>query len=187
MAAAKAKHAEAGEPAFKKISASNPIYGDLTDFLIEEAALLDDDLHNEWLAYLADDISYKMPVRKTVYRRDGAGFESSAFHFDDTMMSLQLRVRRSVDIVSAYDRDPAPRIRRLVTNIGAYETDTAGEYFVKSYILLLRNRFDNPQYDMLSGKREDIIRRTDAGLKLVKRTILLDQSALGAAYLNVFM
>ncbi len=52
---------------------------------------------------------------------------------------------------------------------------------------LWRNRFDNPTYDMLTGKREDIVRRTDGGLKLACRIVLLDQAALGAPYLNVFM
>jgi hypothetical protein len=52
---------------------------------------------------------------------------------------------------------------------------------------MLRNRFDDPQYDMLSGKREDIIRRTPEGLRLARRVVLLDQAALGASWLNVFM
>ena len=65
--------------------------------------------------------------------------------------------------------------------------DDPDEYAVTSYILLLRNRFDAPTYDMLSGKREDIVRRTEEGLRLARRLVLLDQSALGAPYLNVFM
>jgi phthalate 3,4-dioxygenase subunit beta len=170
-----------------RIGAADPRHGEIVDFLTDEAALLDDDLHLEWLELLTDDVEYKMPVRKTLYRKDGRGFDERNSHFDDDSLSLGLRVRRSVEISSAYDRDPAPRIRRLVTNIVVHATDDPDEYAVTSYILLLRNRFDAPTYDMLSGKREDVIRRTDEGLRLARRLVLLDQSALGAPYLNVFM
>jgi 3-phenylpropionate/cinnamic acid dioxygenase small subunit len=171
----------------ERIPASNPIYGEVLDFLIDEAALLDDDLHNEWLGIMTDDVTYRMPVRKTLYRRDGRGFDDRNSHFDDDRMSLGLRVRRSVEIPSAYDRDPAPRIRRLITNVVVHKGDNDNEYKATSYIMLLRNRFDAPTYDILTAKREDVLRRTDEGLKLAKRLILVDQSALGAPYLNVFM
>jgi phthalate 3,4-dioxygenase subunit beta len=170
-----------------RLSASDPRHGEIVDFLTDEAALLDEDQHLEWLETLAEDIAYKIPVRKTLYRKDGRGFDERNSHFDDDVLSLGLRVRRSVEISSAYDRDPAPRIRRFVTNVVVHETDDPDELAVTSYILLLRNRFDAPTYDMLSGKREDIIRRTPDGLRLAKRLVLLDQSALGAPYLNVFM
>jgi 3-phenylpropionate/cinnamic acid dioxygenase small subunit len=171
----------------KRISAADPVYGEILDFLIDEAALLDDDRHTEWLALMTEDVTYRMPVRKTVYRKDGRGFDERSGHFDDDRISLELRVKRSVDIPSAYDRDPLPRIRRLVTNVVVHTAVVAGEYRATSYILLLRNRFDAHQYDMLSAKREDVIRRTPDGLRLASRLILVDQAALGAAYWNVFM
>jgi len=53
------------------VKASTSSTATSSDFLIDEAALLDDDRHLEWLDCLTEDIVYKMPVRKTVYRRDG--------------------------------------------------------------------------------------------------------------------
>lgn len=171
-----------------RVKASDPIYGDILDFLVDEAALLDDDRHLEWLDCLTDDIIYKMPVRKTVYRRDGDGFDERNVHWDDDRFSLGLRVRRSVEIETAYDRDPAPRIRRMVTNLVVHETDTPGEYAATTHLLVLRNRFDAPTYDMLTAKREDAIRRDDDGTcKLACRLVLVDQTALGAVFINVFM
>jgi 3-phenylpropionate/cinnamic acid dioxygenase small subunit len=171
-----------------RVKASELVYGDILDFLIDEAALLDDDRHLEWLECLTDDIAYKMPVRKTVYRRDGNGFDERNVHWDDDRFSLGLRVRRSVDVEAAYDRDPAPRIRRMVTNLVVHETDTPGEYAATTYLLVLRNRFDAPTYDMVTAKREDLIRRDDDGTcKLARRLVLLDQTALGAVFINVFM
>jgi 3-phenylpropionate/cinnamic acid dioxygenase small subunit len=171
-----------------RVRASDLVYGDILDFLIDEAALLDDDRHLEWLDCLTDDIVYKMPVRKTVYRRDGDGFDERNVHWDDNRFSLGLRVRRSVEVEAAYDRDPAPRIRRMVTNLVVHETDTPGEYAATTYLLVLRNRFDAPTYDMLTAKREDVIRRDDEGTcKLARRLLRLDQTALGAVFINVFM
>src|SRR3981189_2662518 len=111
-----------------RVKASDSIYGDILDFLIDEAALLDDDRHLEWLECLTDDVVYKMPVRKTVYRRNGDGFDQRNSHWDDNRQSLGLRVKRSVDLPSAFDRDPAPHIRRMVTNLIVRKTDTPGEY-----------------------------------------------------------
>lgn len=187
MAQASAKAAAAEAPVGKRVKASDPAYGDILDFLNDEAALLDDDKHREWLSLLSDDAIYLMPARKTVYRRDGRGFDSDNFHFNDNRMTLDLRVRRSVEVPSAFDRDPAPRIRRQISNVVVYEGANADEYAVTSTIVLFRNRFDNPHFDILPAKREDIIRKTADGLKLAKRTVLLDQAALGASYLNVFM
>jgi 3-phenylpropionate/cinnamic acid dioxygenase small subunit len=170
------------------VKASGLIYGDILDFLIDEAALLDDDRHVEWLDCLAEDIVYKMPVRKTVYRRDGDGFDERTAHWDDDRFSLGLRVKRSVEVEAAYDRDPAPRIRRMVTNLVVHETGTPGEYAAATYLLVLRNRFDAPAYDMLTAKREDVIRRDDEGIcQLARRLVLVDQTAIGAVFLNVFM
>jgi 3-phenylpropionate/cinnamic acid dioxygenase small subunit len=179
--------AEAPTHEFRRISAADPAYGEVVNFLTDEVGLLDDDRHTEWLGLLATDISYRMPVRNTLYRKDGKGFDEHAFHFNDNLKSLNMRVKRTVDVPSAFDRDPAPRIRRLVTNFVVHEAAQADEYAATSYILMLRNRFNDPRYDMLSGRREDVVRRTPEGLRLARRVVLLDQAALGAAWLNVFM
>src|SRR5258707_1281163 len=55
------------------LKASAPICGDNLNFLIDEAALFHHHRHVEWLECLTDDIVYQMPVRKTVYRRNGDG------------------------------------------------------------------------------------------------------------------
>jgi 3-phenylpropionate/cinnamic acid dioxygenase small subunit len=172
----------------KRLKSADPIHGDILDFLIDEAALLDDDRHQEWLEGLTEDIIYKMPVRKTVYRRDGDGFDERNDHWYENRQALNLRVQRSVNLASAFDRDPAPHVRRVVTNVVVRETETPGEYAATSYLLVLRNRFDAPNYDILTAKREDLLRRAaDGTCKLARRLILVDQTALGAVYINVFM
>ncbi|MFM0043717.1 aromatic-ring-hydroxylating dioxygenase subunit beta [Paraburkholderia sediminicola] len=171
-----------------RVKASTPIYGDILDFLIDDAAMLDDDRHAEWLNSLADDVVYTMPVRKTLRRRDGKGFDEQGYHLNDNRQTLAMRVQRTLEVPSAPDRDPAPRIKRLVTNLVVHETGVPDEYAATTYLLLMRNRFEAPSYDMLTAKREDIIRREANGtLKLARRLIQVDQSALGTVYINVFM
>jgi 3-phenylpropionate/cinnamic acid dioxygenase small subunit len=174
-------------PTGVRVSSSEPLYGEIFDFLIDEADLLDRDLHLDWLELLTTDIHYYMPARKTLYRRDGEGFNPRGSHFDDDKGSLTLRARRNVEIASAYDRDPAPRIRRLVSNVVVREGDTADEYQVVSSILVLRNRYEEMHSDTLSARREDILRRTPEGLRVARRTILVDQAMVKATWMNVFM
>lgn len=169
-----------------RIPGRDPRYGDISDFLIDEAALLDDDRFEEWLELVTDDINYEMPARETVYRRDGAGFDPRGVYFADDRLALGLRVQRNGGIASAWDRDPAPRVRRMVTNIVAH---VAGpdEYAVRSSLLLLRNRFDDPHFDLLSARREDVLRQSAGGLRLARRTIYADQASLGAPFLSVLI
>jgi 3-phenylpropionate/cinnamic acid dioxygenase small subunit len=162
------------------------VYGEILDFLVDEADLLDRGSDLEWLGRVTDDIAYFMPIRETYYRADGDGFVDDT-HYDDDYASLRLRVKRNVEIQSAYDRDPAARVRRLVTNLVVHQGDDPDEYLATSSILVLRNRFDQIDFDMMSAVRNDVIRRTPDGLKLARRTILLDQSLLGRPWTNVFM
>jgi 3-phenylpropionate/cinnamic acid dioxygenase small subunit len=174
-------------PTGVRVSSSEPVYGEIFDFLIDEADLLDRDLHLEWIELLTSDIRYYMPARKTLYRRDGEGFNPRGSHFDDDKGSLTMRARRNVEISSAYDRDPAPRMRRLVGNVVVREGDTADEYRVVSSILILRNRYEETHSETLSARREDVVRRTPEGLRLAGRTIFVDQALVQATWMNVFM
>ncbi len=111
------------------------VFMEVLDFLTDEAALLDDDLHREWLDLLTEDVVYQMPGRRSVHRKDGKGFDFDNCHFDDDRTSLDMRVRRSVEIASAFDRDPPPRIRRLVTNVVVRRTDSGVELAATSTVL----------------------------------------------------
>jgi 3-phenylpropionate/cinnamic acid dioxygenase small subunit len=172
---------DAGIPPYEQV------YGEILGFLIEEAALLDDDRHMEWLDLLTDDVTYSMPVRETYHRRDGRGFATDAGLFDDTKMTLTIRARRNVEFVNAFDRDPAPRITRLVSNLVVRQGEREDEYLATSSVLLLRSQYAEREQDMLAAKREDVVRRTPEGLKLARRLILTNQAAFSANYMNVFL
>jgi 3-phenylpropionate/cinnamic acid dioxygenase small subunit len=170
-----------------RVRFNDPLFGEVMDFVWEEAALLDSDRQVEWLELVADDVLYTMPLRKTLQRKDGPGVDDRGGAFHDDKTALEMRVRRNVVIETAYDRDPPPRIRRLVSNVLVYRTDVEDELRVSSYIVLLRNQFQETGYDLLTAERQDVLRRTPDGLRLVRRTIIPDMSTFGAAYPNVLM
>jgi 3-phenylpropionate/cinnamic acid dioxygenase small subunit len=178
--------AQASPPPGKRIAHGAGVYDEVMDFLIEEAHLLDEGLFNEWLQLLADDVECTMPVRQSVSRQRGPGFDEGMIWFQEDKATLSYKVQRlSGD--SAFAEDPPSRTRRLVTNLRLHETAVPGEYLAQSYLLIVRNRGDAQQFDIFAARRDDVLHRTEPGWQLTKRTVLVDQSVLGMANLAIFI
>jgi phthalate 3,4-dioxygenase subunit beta len=154
-------------------------------FLVEEAALLDAADYHGWLGLLTEDIRYVMPVRVTTAR--GAGFDSldDMGHFDEDMYSLRKRVQR-LDTEHAWTEDPPSRTRHFVSNVRTFAAGEA-DLVVESALLLFRSRGDTREADLLSAGRTDLLRQTDAGLRLARREIKVDESVLRTQNLAVFL
>jgi 3-phenylpropionate/cinnamic acid dioxygenase small subunit len=159
-------------------------YGEVMDFLHHETQLLDDDALDEWLELLSEDVSYLMPVRTTKARREGSGFVDAGY-YDDTKTSLTARVKRYTETSSAWVENPPSRSRRFVSNVRVWLADE--DRYVRSNYLVLRNRLDAKDYEMLSAERRDLLRPVGDGLKLVKRHIYCDQTLLGTQNLSFIL
>lgn len=170
----------------RRIGFSEKLYGQVMDFLIDEAQLLDENRVLEWVELLAPDILYWMPVRQSVYRKSGAEYDPRMAYFFDTLPSIQIRANRT-KFENAYAEDPPTRTRRLITNMVLHETQNADEFAVDTSFLFLRNRTDDSDFDQLSGRREDLIRLSANGWQLSQRTILIDQTVLRTPNLGVFL
>jgi 3-phenylpropionate/cinnamic acid dioxygenase small subunit len=156
------------------------------DFLYREAEILDDRRHDEWLQMLAADVRYVVPVRVTsAHSLDDSALEDMG-HFDEDRYSLEKRVERFAT-EHAWAEDPPSRTRRHVTNVRCFEGDAEGEVVVRSNLLLFRSRGDIHDHDLLSATRTDVLRREPGGLKLARRTVLLDESVLRTQNLAVFL
>lgn len=166
------------------VSMTSPVYAEAVAWLFEEAELLDANDFFAWLEKLHADLHYTMPVRATVRRADGAGILRGNHHFDETLGSLTIRARRFLE-ATEYAEDPPSRIRRFVSNIRV-RTDGSDDLDVRSYVLLLRSRFDSPQFEIVCAERRDVLRRTP-DLKLVRREIIVDQSTIGTVNLALFL
>lgn len=171
-----------------RIRSTDPIFLEILELLTDEATLLDHDQYLEWIETLTEDIHYWMPLRETRYRFDGRGFSDGGSYCDDDLAALTMKAKRNAEFKYAYDRDPPPRIRRVVSNLTLFEGGKSDEFVAKSYILALKNRFDNPTYDILTAERVDVIRRTPKGLKLARRAIYVDMQVLSTfTWANVIL
>lgn len=169
----------------RQVRFGEPIYNDIAHGLIEEAQLLDSGQFKEWLEFLADDVQISMAVRQTVRRPQGDGRGKLYWLYDDKNALTFKAMRYLGD--SAWEDDPPSRIRRMVTNIRVHETAVIGEYLAQSYLLLLRNTGDQHHFSSFSACREDILRRSDTGLLLGRREILIDQAVIGMSNLGFML
>jgi phthalate 3,4-dioxygenase beta subunit len=158
-----------------------------SQWLVEEAHLLDHQLYGDWLKMLTADIRYQMPVRVTAAR--GAGFDTvdGMSHFDEDLYSLVKRVAQ-FETEHAWTEDPPSRLRHFVTNIRSFGTDRDDEVYVESYLLVFRSRGDVQESQVLSAGRRDLLRRvSEDQLKLARRVIDVDESVLRMQNLGVFL
>ncbi|MEV0341849.1 3-phenylpropionate/cinnamic acid dioxygenase subunit beta [Nocardia sp. NPDC050713] len=167
---------------------------EVEQFYYLEAELLDDGRFTDWLDLLADDLDYWMPTRTNRLRRQQAlsiSARGEAGYYDETKASLAWRIRR-FDSGMAWAEDPPSRTRHLVTNVVVHQVDpennagfTTRDLLVRSAFLVYRNRLEREE-NVFAGQRTDILRRADAGLRVARRTILLDQNILRAKNISTF-
>jgi len=155
-----------------------------SEWLNEESELLDDNRLREWLDRLHPELDYRLPIRVTRERTKGAGHSDEGFHMYEDVDSLTTRIDR-LDTEYAWAEDPPSRTRRIVSNIRVAVGD-AGEYLVRSNLLIYRGRLAATDFELLLGERHDVLVETDDGLKLRRRLILLDHSTLKNKNLAVF-
>src|SRR5262247_1932250 len=151
---------------------------ELMPFYIREAWLLDERKFTEWLDLFTDDVLYFMPRRKNVLRRE-AHREVTPLGdlsvIEDDRTYLQMRVAR-LDSGMAWAEEPPSRTRHLIGNLVADPLDN-GEVAAKTAFLVYRSHLET-DHQLLSGSREDVLRRLNGGWKIAKRTILLDANVL---------
>jgi 3-phenylpropionate/cinnamic acid dioxygenase small subunit len=174
--------------------ADHDIHFEVEQFYYEEAELLDDGRFADWLELLADDLDYWMPTRTNRLRRQQAlsiAARGEAGYYDETKESLAWRIRR-FDSGMAWAEDPPSRTRHLITNIvvrhidpGQHPDFSAEDLEVRSAFLVYRNRLEREE-NVFAGRRVDILRRTEAGLRVARRVILLDQHVLQAKNISTF-
>lgn len=156
-------------------------------FLVEEAALLDDHEFEAWFALTTDDIRYRMPVRVTTMQSTGGDTLTDMAHFDDDRHSLSKRVAR-LQTEHAWTEDPPSRTQHLVTNVRTFKSRVPTELRVESSLLLFRSRGDDRPPEWLCARREDGLREVDGGgLRLFSREILVAESVLRTQNLAIFL
>lgn len=160
-----------------------------------EADLLDDRRFDEWLELLDDSVVYWMPLGSNVpskalgdaYTRQG---QDMAW-YDEDKDALTKRVRQFATGMH-WAEEPVSRVSHLVTNVRLVEIQGTGDdttVVARSRFFVYQNRLED-EVNLFVGKRVDTWRRdagSDAGWKLQRREIYLDQSVMLAKSLTVFL
>jgi len=152
------------------------LHSEVERFLYDEAALLDAYRLAEWLELVAEDVVYRMPVALPEEPPSSPTSEVTGplMHFEDDYTGLSVRVAR-LGSKAAWSEQPRALLRRAITNV---RVDLVGDQLeVRSNFLLYQYQHAAP-VDLLAGARCDRLRRTDGGLRILSRTIGLDQRVL---------
>jgi 3-phenylpropionate/cinnamic acid dioxygenase small subunit len=165
---------------------------EIAEFLYREAELLDERRYQDWLALLADDVRYWMPMRRNVkYGESEREFTRSRTDinwFDEGKETLARRVKQ-IETGIHWAEEPVSRISHLVSNVQIAEATPsiaeAREVGVKCRFLIYRNRVET-ETDILVGKREDLLRREGDDWRIARRKIVLDQNVLLSKNLTFF-
>lgn len=169
------------------LTARQALWLELTPFYIREAWLLDERKFREWLALFTDDVLYFMPRRKNVPRRE-AHRELTELGdlaiLEEDKRYLTMRVAR-LDTGMAWAEDPPSRTRHLIGNLEAEPLEN-GEVRARTAFLVYRSHLET-DHQLLSGCREDRLRRVDGEWKVARRTIVLDANVLLDKNLSVFL
>ncbi len=157
------------------------------EFLYLEAQLLDERRFEEWLALLADDLRYWMPMIRNVPGNEMERAETrerqDVAWFDEGKDTLVLRVQQ-IRTGEHWASRSLSRTCHMVSNV-QIENVTPQSLAARSRFLVYRNRGDT-EVDLFAGKREDVIARDGARLMLQRRKIVLDQNVLLAKNLTIF-
>ena len=176
-----------GEIVTVPLTEQHTLWLELMQFYICEAWLLDERKFREWLDLFTDDVLYFMPRRKNVPRRE-AQRELTPLGdlaiFEEDKRYLEMRVAR-LDTGMAWAEDPPSRTRHMIGNLQAAPLKN-GEVHARTGFLVYRSHLET-DHQLLSGYREDVLRKADAGWKVARRTIVLDANVLLDKNLSVFL
>jgi 3-phenylpropionate/cinnamic acid dioxygenase small subunit len=181
----KTKRAQTTAP--MALTPQQALWLELMQFYIRETWLLDERKLKEWLDLFTDDVLYFMPRRKNVPRRE-AQRELTPLGdlaiLEEDKRYLEMRVAR-LDTGMAWAEDPPSRTRHLIGNLEAAPLKN-GEVEARTAFLVYRSHLET-DHQLLSGCREDLLRRVDGAWKVARRMIVLDANVLLDKNLSVFL
>jgi p-cumate 2,3-dioxygenase beta subunit len=161
-----AEHEESLHPKIAKLLLEREV----EEFVIHEAALLDEWRLDEWLTLFTDDARYVVPSTDM----PGGDPKETLGIINDDMARLRGRVER-LKSRHAHREFPWSRTRRFVSNVRIKEV--AGDD-IQANASFLVYRIRSGQVDPLIGAYEHILRRVEGALKIASRKAVLDLEAL---------
>ncbi len=162
-------------------------YRQIHEFLDDEVEALDSRDYDGWLTMLTPDIRYVAPPRGFYERGRERRIGLENPYLDETIGSLQIRINQQKEAVNTVAENPYTFVRRFVTSVRARRAPVAGEYRVVSNALVVRTRPTDQVPQLVSARREDVLRRVDGQLKLAARTVYFDHNVFHTGNLAFFV
>jgi benzoate/toluate 1,2-dioxygenase beta subunit len=151
--------AAAGAPGAAKVDRAA-----LTDFVFEEARLLDTRRFRDWMALFADDGTYWVPA---VPDQQSPLDQASLFYDDRDLMKT--RIDR-LEHPRIHVQTPPSRTAHLIGNVAVEEADEGkGEYLVGSTVIMVEYRDDAQR--IFAGRQRHRLRRDGAGFRIVQKRV----------------
>jgi p-cumate 2,3-dioxygenase subunit beta len=146
------------------------IRGEIEEFLIHEAALLDEWRLEEWLALMAPDGRYLVPPLDA----PDADHRDTLFLIADDRRTLASRVRQLLS-GTTWAENPRSRTRRLVTNVRLLAHSGEEARVTANFAVW---RFQHEQADVYVGRYVHLLVRGPVGLLFRERRAILDLETL---------
>lgn len=159
------------------------LYFEVRSFQAREAAALQSADYDSWLAMMAPDVTYRVPVVRV--NDDPAKTEAGPrelAHYDDNLETLKIRVARMRSRV-AWTEIPPSRVRYFVEPLAIRAE--GGDIFVSSNFMVYQTRLQREE-NWYVGRRDDRLRRVGADLLLAERRAVIDRTVLPGKNLTVF-
>jgi len=156
-----------------------------TQFLALESKLLDEANEEDWFKLLDPGLIYTIPIRQATEKRSDE-VDRTAYRVRDTLAHVRLRIDR-LATSQAYSEIPPSRTMRLVGSVLARRTDQEDVISVSSAVLLYRQRGIDPHFDLIPYRRNDELRLTADGPRILRREILLTEVAIATPNLGLFL
>jgi p-cumate 2,3-dioxygenase beta subunit len=142
----------------------------IEEFLIHEAALLDEWRIEEWLALMAPDARYLVPPLDA----PDADHRDTLFLIADDRRTLASRVRQLLSCTT-WAENPRSRTRRLITNVRLLAVDNAEAHVTANFAVW---HFQHEQSDVYVGQYRHVLVCGPSGLLFRERRAVLDLETL---------
>lgn len=154
-------------------------------FLGQEAKMLDERRFWDWYALLDDELEYYVPIRQSKLAFADE-VEAGSFRIKDNKQHVQIRIKR-LECGAGWAETPPSRTLRVVGSVLVERTERSDVILVESALLLYRQRGHDERGDIIPVRRQDLLRVSDDGVRLLKRTALLTEAVLTTPNLGVFV
>lgn len=160
------------------------LHYEVSQFLYHEMDLVDRRRLADWLDLLTDDIRYFVPIMNNVqfgkWDEEATRPQQDTAWLDEGKVTLEQRVRQLMTGLH-WAEEPVSRICHLISNVqvksASLGTSVGSEVEATSRFLIYRNRARR-EASLIVGWRDDLLRKTDDGWKLARRTAYINQSTL---------